>query len=257
MLPLGDVLLDLPPLSLPALRHGGVLGTSLTLNFLLELSYQLVDGVLVFTVAQQFNSAAKLDDGLTIVADRNIVFLERALLIFFHLLHEALTLAIQIFLELLSEVRELGGNLLRKVQLGLRDGRIDRVHVGDEASTSLVERLLKGHLDVEKISLQRDNQALQVALVGCVVDSLAGLSKSLTLTVKPAESVLLLFEVCLNLRDRVLFGGALSLMHLLLTESDETLLVSVLVLDVGLERSDELFNCTLGVLPDFVILAEA
>ena len=59
-----------------------------------------------------------------------------------------------------------------------------------------------------------------MAPVGSVVDSLAGLTKSLTLAVKPTERVLLLFEVCLNLCDRVLLGGALSLMHLLLTESD-------------------------------------
>ena len=34
-------------------------------------------------------------------------------------------------------------------------------------------------------------------------------------------------------------------MHLLFTERNKTLFVSVLVLDKGLELGDELFNCTL------------
>ena len=96
-----------------------------------------------------------------------------------------------------------------------------------------------------------------MALIRSVVDSLARLSESLTFAIELAECVLLFLKVGFNLSNRLLLRVALSCVHLLLAEGNDALLVSVLVLDSGLELSDEFFDCTFRVLPDFKVLAEA
>ena len=96
-----------------------------------------------------------------------------------------------------------------------------------------------------------------MALIGSVVDSLARLSESLTFAIELAECVLLFLKVGFNLSNRLLLRVALSIVHLFFAEGNDALLVSVLVFDSGLELSDEFFDCTFRVLPDFKVLAES
>lgn len=69
--------------------------------------------------------------------------------------------------------------------------------------------------------------------------------------------MLFLLLKLLNLLDRFFFCGALSSTHLILAESDEALLVSVLSLDGALELRNEFLDRTFRITPDFLILAEA
>ncbi len=78
----------------------------------------------------------------------------------------------------------------------------------------------------------------------------------ISLSLDASEDVLLLLFVCLDLANRFYLGVALSFYHLLFAESENFLLVSVLVLDCRLEGGDALIDVGFGVLPDFWELEE-
>lgn len=152
---------------------------------------------------------------------------------------------------------ELCRNLAAKSRLGVLNGSVNRRHIAIEANPSLLDRLLQGHLNVEEGALQLEYKALKVGLVGVVLDGLTRLTKSLTFPIKLAERVLLLLKVILDLADGFFLGCALRCVHLFFAEGNEALLVSVLVLDNGLELSDMLFNRTLRVRIDLCHSLEA
>ena len=63
--------------------------------------------------------------------------------------------------------------------------------------------------------------------------------------------------VLINLLDLFTLSITLSLLHLLFAELDYALFLAVPNIDSLLKLSDELVDLTLGVAPDFLVLAES
>ena len=122
---------------------------------------------------------------------------------------------------------------------------------------SRVQSLLKGHLDVKKVSLQLRNEFYQLGFLARVV------VKVICTFIRSAHienvfpDVLFHFLVGFNLPNRLPLSVTLCLLHLVVTEAEFVLLILLLELDGLLEVANEFFYIRITVTEHIPVLSKA
>ena len=106
MLALVEVSLDGTPLVLPTSRDSRVFCSGFLVDFLLELSYNVVHSVFVI-INKKLTGAAEIELGLAILFSLDIVLIERRIGINLHVYNELIALLVEFFFKLDGKVGEL------------------------------------------------------------------------------------------------------------------------------------------------------
>ena len=259
MLVLVDALGDLVPFGLAALSDLTILGGGISLDFLDELGDELINCILILVIDEDVDNAtgSGFKTSETVLFESKIIVINPSL--------ETLTLLIELFLQLDTELLELVGNVLEGISLQGSHVVVDFLNLSEELRPCAFKSLLKSHFDIEKITLKRLNELQKFALVGVIAERQAIFFKFGTLLVDLTEDVLFSLLVGLDFLDRFDLSITLCLTHFVLAEVNLSLLLLLLHLNGLLEALKAVVDIGVGILDniaepfeftDLIILVE-